>query len=202
MTTQEGQLLWSDVTVPSTTTTVYQALHQRRMVWKYQDKPVPKEALDRMLATSIWAPNHRHTEPWRFFVSPQNSQREKIADFAREAILARNAEDGTRADRQRQWVLNQPLMIFAYSMPGEHEEMTRENYASVVCALHNVSLAGVAEGLAVTWETGGVAKLDGLAEALGGDPSWQLVAMATVGYPDEVSKSSRTPADNFVTWLD
>ena len=90
----------------------------------------------------------------------------------------------------------------AQSVPADRDDITQENYAAVACALHNVSLAGVAEGLAVTWETGGIAKLPGLTEAVGGDPGWALVAMATVGYPDEESPSSRTPVSEFVTWAE
>jgi nitroreductase len=201
--TETAELLWDKVPVPETTTTVYQALLQRRMAWKYEDRDVPRDALERMLSTSVWAPNHKHTEPWRFFISTKDSaHRQKIAEFARAGIIARNSEDTNLAERQRQWVLSQPLIVFAYSVPGIHDDMTRENYASVVCALHNVSLAGVAEGLAVTWETGGIAKLPGLTEAVGGESDWQLVAMATVGYPDEESPSSRTPVSEFVTWAE
>ena len=194
---------WTDVSVPQTTTTVYQALYNRRMAWKFEDREVPRDAVERMLATSVWAPNHKHTQPWRFFVSTKDSaHRQKIADFAEKGIIARNAEDTTMAMRQRQWTLDQPLMIFAYSVPADREDLTQENYAAVVCALHNVNLAGVAEGLAVTWETGGIAKLPGLTEAVGGDPEWALVAMATVGYPDEESPATRTPVSAFVTWAD
>jgi len=194
-------IVWSDVKVPPTKTTVYEALHKRRMAWKYLDKPVPREPLQRMLDTAVWAPNHKHTEPWRFYVMTKDSPlRNKVADHTKAVILKQNAEDTNRAERMRAWVLNQPVLIFAYSTPGIHEEMTRENYAATVCAMHNVNLAGVAEGLAVTWETGGVAKLPGLAEAVGAQPDWQLVCMATVGYADEESKSERTPVSNFTTW--
>ena len=196
-----AQQVWNEVPIPKTATTVYEALHRRRMAWKFEDREIPRDAVDRMLATSVWAPNHKQTEPWRFFVSTKDSaHRKRVADFAQKAWLARDGEATLMAGRQREWVLDQPLMIFAYSVPGEHDEMTRENYAAVTCALHNIGLAGVAEGLAVTWETGGVAKLQGLAEAVGGDNDWQLVAMATVGWPDEESPSSRTPVSEFVTW--
>jgi nitroreductase len=194
---------WTEIAIPQTTTTVYEALHRRRMAWKFEDRDVPRDAVERMLATSVWAPNHKHTEPWRFFVSTKDSaHRQRIADFAEKGIIARNSDDTRMAKAQRDWTLKQPLMIFAYSAPADRDDITQENYAAVVCALHNVSLAGVAEGLAVTWETGGIAKLPGLTEAVGGDPEWALVAMATVGYPDEESPSSRTPVSAFVTWAE
>jgi len=194
---------WTDVTIPQTTTTVYEALHRRRMVWKFEDRDVPRDAVERMLESSVWAPNHKQTEPWRFFVSTKDSaHRQRIADFAEKGIIARNGDDTRMAKAQKEWTLKQPLMIFAYSVPNEREDITQENYAAVCCALHNINLAGVAEGLAVTWETGGIAKLPGLTEAVGGDPDWALVAMATVGYPDEESPSSRTPVSEFVTWAE
>jgi nitroreductase len=194
---------WTEIAIPQTTTTVYEALHRRRMAWKFEDRDVPRDAVERMLATSVWAPNHKHTEPWRFFVSTKDSaHRQRIADFAEKGIIARNSDDTRMAKAQKDWTLKQPLMIFAYSAPADRDDITQENYAAVVCALHNVSLAGVAEGLAVTWETGGIAKLPGLTEAVGGDPEWALVAMATVGYPDEDSPSSRTPVSAFVTWAE
>jgi nitroreductase len=194
---------WTEIAIPQTTTTVYEALHRRRMAWKFEDRDVPRDAVERMLATSVWAPNHKHTEPWRFFVSTKDSaHRQRIADFAEKGIIARNSDDTRMAKAQKDWTLKQPLMIFAYSAPADRDDITQENYAAVVCALHNVSLAGVAEGLAVTWETGGIAKLPGLTEAVGGDPEWALVAMATVGYPDEESPSSRTPVSAFVTWAE
>ena len=194
---------WTDIAIPQTTTTLYEALHQRRMAWNFENRDVPRDAVERMLATSVWAPNHKHTEPWRFFVSTKHSaHRQRIADFAEKGILARNSEDTRMASAQREWTLKQPLIIFAYSVPAEREDITKENYAAVVCALHNISLSGVAEGLAVTWETGGIAKLPGLAEAVGGDPDWALVSIATVGYPDEESPSSRTPVSEFVTWAE
>jgi nitroreductase len=194
---------WTEIAIPQTTTTVYEALHRRRMAWKFEDRDVPRDAVERMLATSVWAPNHKHTEPWRFFVSTKDSaHRQRIADFAEKGVIARNSDDTRMAKAQKDWTLKQPLMIFAYSAPADRDDITQENYAAVVCALHNVSLAGVAEGLAVTWETGGIAKLPGLTEAVGGDPEWALVAMATVGYPDEESPSSRTPVSAFVTWAE
>ncbi|MBQ11482.1 MAG: hypothetical protein CMJ45_08030 [Planctomyces sp.] len=38
------------------------------MSWGFQDNPVVKEVVERLLSTAVWAPNHRLTEPWRFFV--------------------------------------------------------------------------------------------------------------------------------------
>ena len=62
------------------------------------------------------------------------------------------------------------------------------------------ALAGVAEGLSVTLETGRVTRVPGLAGLFGAGDDWDMVAMVAIGYPDEESVSSRTPVEHFATW--
>ncbi len=188
--------------VPETNVSVYQALYDRRMAWDFRDQPVPRDALDRMLATAVWAPNHRLTEPWRFFILESGSgAAEKIAGLAYEFALQRGGNE-RRAEATRDSLLKTPVLIYAYSTPGRDEEGTKENYASVCCAAHNIALAGVAEGLAVTWETGGPTRHPDLAKALGAEDGWSLATMLSVGYPAESPTSERTPVSNFVQWLE
>jgi nitroreductase len=188
------------ITIPATPVTVYEALYHRRMAWRFKDQPVPREAVERMLQAAVWAPNHRLTEPWRFFVLVKGSEtRKKVAELAYQYALQRS-NNPARAEAARQVVLDPPLVIYAYCVPGPNEEVTRENYAAVCCAAHNVSLAGVAEGLAVTWETGGITRHPKLQETLGAEPDWTLAVMLSVGVPAETPDSRRTPVSSFVTW--
>ncbi len=188
--------------VPHTGVSVYQAMYGRRMAWKYKDQPVPAAALERMLDASVWAPNHRLTEPWRLFVVKKGSRASKIvADQAYEVTLQRS-NNPDRAEAIRRAVLEPPIVIYVYCVPGPNEEVTQENYASVICAAYNLSLAGYAEGLAVTWETGGRTRHPELKATLGADPDWELAVMLSVGFPDEAPVSRRTGAKEFVRWLD
>jgi nitroreductase len=171
------------------------------MAWKFKDEPVPREAIERMLNVAVWAPNHRLTEPWRFFVLEKGSAaRQRAADLAYEFALQRN-NDPIRAERARQAVLDPPVLVYVFCVPGQNEEVTRENYAAVCCAVQNISLAGVAERLAVTWETGGPTRHPSLKEALGAEPDWIMVAMLSIGVPMETPSSRRTPVGEFVRWL-
>ena len=180
---------------------VYHAIYGRRRAWKFTDRPVDLMAIERMLDAAIWAPNHRLTEPWRFFVLEQESpERSRAAELAAEFQLERTG-DQRRADAARQKVLEPPVIIYVYTVPGPDDETTKENYASVCIAVHNISLAGAAEGLAVTWETGGVMRHPGLGQMLGADESWQMTAMLLVGHPGEHPVSRRSPASGFVRWF-
>ena len=180
---------------------VYHAIYGRRSAWKFSDKPVDKMAVERMLDAAVWAPNHRLTEPWRFFVLEQGSpERLKAADLAYEFQLQRT-EDEKRADAARQKVLEPPIAIYVYTVPGPHDETTKENYASVCIAAHNISLAGTAEGLAVTWETGGVTRHPALKGLLGADESWEIATMLLVGHPGEHPPARRSSVSGFVKWF-
>ena len=172
---------------------VYHAIYGRRSAWKFSGRPVDLMAVERMLDAAIWAPNHRLTEPWRFFVLEQaSSERTKAAELAVEFQLERTG-DQRRADAARQKVLEPPVVIYVYTVPGPDDETTKENYDLVCIAAHNISLAGAAEGLAVTWETGGVMPHPGLGKMLGAGDSWQMTAMLMVGHPGEHPVSRRSP---------
>ena len=112
------------------------------------------------------------------------------------------AANARRAEATRDSLLKTPVIIYMYSTPGRDEEGTRENYAAVCCAAHNIALAGVAEGLAVTWETGGPTRHPDLAKTLGAEADWELATMLSIGYPAEDPPSKRTPVSNFVQWLE
>ena len=196
------KLGYDDCTVPETDVSVYEALYRRRMVWDFKDQPVPRDALTRMLDTAVWAPNHRLTEPWRFFILEKDSAaHEQVAGMAHDFALQRSG-NAQRAEATRESLLKTPVIMYLYSTPGRDEEGTQENYASVCCAAQNIALAGVAEGLAVTWETGGPTRHPDLAKALGAEDDWALATMLSIGYPAEDPTSQRTPVSSFVHWLE
>ncbi len=195
-----AKLSVDQITIPGTDVSVYQAMYQRRMAWQFKDATVPKAAVERMLEAAVWAPNHRLTEPWRFFVVDVASPlRQTLGGQAYEVSMERRG-DTRRAEATCKSILDPPVLIYVYCVPGPNDEVTQENYASVCCAAHNISLAGVAEGLAVTWETGGATRHPKLKETLGAEEDWTLATMLSVGVPAESPASVRTPVTNFARW--
>ena len=196
-----------EISIPHTQTSVYEAIFGRRMSKEFTDVEVPRMALERMLDAAIWAPNHRLTNPWRFFVLEKDSPiRMKVAELAWQTaydnVVNPNPEQKkASADANKSRVLNAPAMMYAYSVPGPNEETTQENYASVCCAVHNMALAAVAEGLVLDWSTGGISKLPGLAQLLGADEDWAMVGALFIGEPVNVPTSRRDAAPSIVSWL-
>ena len=187
---------------------VQSLIANRRTVRRFEPEPVSREVLDRLLSAAVQAPNHRRTQPWRFFVvDREGPARSALADLAYEAAIERAAvvDDAARqrAEAKRQEVLETPVVMLVYATPGKDEETTHENYAAVCCAVQNLMLAGEEEGLASGWSSGGLAKHARLRELIGAEPDWQFVALLYMGRPQ--SSLSLPPRQNahtsYTKWL-
>ena len=199
--TQSSRLRSGNVTAPETGTTVYEAIHNRRMNNEFTEFVPSRESLQRMLDAAVWAPNHRLTNPWRFFVLKKGGEkRAQVAQLAYDNQFARSGNH-ENADGSRQRVLDAPGLIYVYSVPGDSEEMTQENYAAACCAVQNLLLAAVAEGLAGDWSTGNTTRHPALVETMGGEADWTMVGALFIGQPARPSASVRAPADEVTAWL-
>lgn len=202
-----GMINSSEISIPDTQTSVYEAIFGRRMTKELTGVEVPRSVLERMLDAAIWAPNHRLTNPWRFIVLAKGSPiRKQVAELAWQTTYDNVANPNPEqkknsADASKSRVLDAPAMMYAYSVPGPDEETTQENYASVCCAVHNMALAAVAEGLVLDWSTGGISKLPGLAKMLGADEDWAMVGALFIGEPVNLPNSRRDAVPSVVSWL-
>lgn len=198
----------NEVEIPESSVGVYDAIFRRRNVKEFTGEPVPDEVLERLFSAAIWAPNHRLTDPTRFFaVRKDSAMRQRIADIAWQTVYdnvvnPNPAQKLRAADGSRERVLNGPAMVYVYSLTGDNEEVTRENYATSCCAVQNMALAAVSEGLHHDWTTGGLTKLPGLNEILGADEGWTPVGLLFLGKGKAVPSTQRTPHSEVVTWLE
>ena len=200
--TQSQRLRSGNVQPPASTMSVYEAIHSRRMNNEFTDDVPPRESMERMIDAAIWAPNHRLTNPWRFFVLEKGGvKRAEVAQLAYDNIFERSGNhDNANGSRQR--VLDAPALIYVYSVPGDREDLTQENYAAACCAVQNLLLAAVAEGLAGDWSTGNTTRHPRLAETLGAEADWTMVGALFIGKPSRPSASVRAAPAEVAVWLD
>jgi nitroreductase len=186
---------------------VIDAIRSRRSIRDFTDAEVPRQYVETMIEAATWAPNHRKTEPWRFFVLERGSPvRERLAGMVSEWTFEniKNPSPERRqqgAEQSRREALETPVLIFAFSVPGRDEEVTRENYAAVACAMLNMQLAAHSLGLGAGWSTGRICLPDGLKPLLGAQPDWDIVGALYVGYASVVPAARRTPFGDVTTWL-
>ena len=198
----------NDLEAPKSSVSVYEAIYRRRNVKEFTTELVSDEILERLFSAAIWAPNHRMTEPTRFFpIRKDSAMRQKIAEVAwqttYEGVINPNPDQKRRsADASKDRVLNAPAMVYVYSLAGFNEEVTQENYATSCCAVQNMALAAVAEGLYMDWSTGGLTKLPDLTQTLGADEDWTMVGVVFLGKSETVPSAQRMSHSEVVTWLE
>ncbi len=61
---------------------VFDLIKNRRSVFpaQYNDKPIERETIEKILEAANWAPTHKKTEPWRFKVF-MNGKKEALGKF-------------------------------------------------------------------------------------------------------------------------
>ena len=188
---------------------VLRAIHARRSVRAFAPKPVERQTTERLLDAAVQAPNHRLTRPWRFFVlDSAGATRDQLGQIAEDLAFQampepRDEQARVRARSRSEEVRSVPVLVLAYSVPGRDEHESRENYAAVACALQNLQLAAVEEGLVGGWSTGGFPRSAAVREAVGADSSWEFVGAVYLGYPSDTAKPvrERTGAHDFTRWL-
>lgn len=167
---------------------VFEALQTRRSAGAFDPRPVPREVIARLIEAATWAPNHRHTEPWRFTVLAGEERArfgQRLADW-----LTSDAAGPGWLPKQIESIRVKPLrspVVVAVTQHGtpDNPEVDREDYAACACATQNLLLAAHAEGLAAKWSTSEMATLPPAREYLGLAPADRIVAFVYIGYPPD-----------------
>jgi nitroreductase len=146
----------------------------RRTIHDYRPEPLPEGALERAVATAIAAPNHRMTEPWRFVrVGPQG--RATLADISADLKGGPDklGEGGLRKLKAK--MLDPAELLVVCQVRHADEDVAREDYAAVACAVQNAMLSFWSEGLGSKWSTGGVTTDERTYRALGVNPDSEVI---------------------------
>src|SRR4051812_16846171 len=180
------------------------AIRARRSIKRFTDRPVSREEIETLLDAATVAPNHKLTNPWRFYVlGPEARYAYGLALGNRKA---KKIEDPTAATTMRENVANEhralPAMIAVAVVETENAEQREEDYASTMMAVQNLALAAVELELGTHIKTGAVMS-DPAARAAAGVPDGQrIIAIVNVGTPADVPPAkSRQPASALTTWL-
>lgn len=180
------------------------AIKQRRSVKRFTDRPVTREEIEALLAAATLAPNHRLTQPWRFYVlGPAARHSYGLALGARKA---KKVDDPAAGAALRETVGAEhralPGMIAVAVVNTENAEQREEDYAAAMMAVQNIALTAVSLGLATHIKTGAVMHDPAARAAVGLPDTQRVVAIVNVGAPSEdVPAKKREPAAAFTTWV-
>ncbi len=175
-------------------------IRSRRTVNMYLQQPVSRELIMEAIEVARWAPNHRLTEPWRFYVLGDEAIQKSI-EMTRLVVTERKGEElGNFKARD---AAQRPGWLLVTCQRSDDELRQQEDYASVACAIQNLMLYLSEAGVGTKWATGPITRDSRYYEALGIDESSEFIAgLIWYGYPKVIPKQQRRAVSEIVTELD
>ncbi len=178
-------------------------LSNRRSIREFSAREPTRAEIETLLDHAVTVPNHRLTQPWKFYVLGPETRRS--FGFVLGGRKARKIEDAAAAESMRQKVAEEhaalPLMIAVAINQAENPEIREEDYAAGMMAVQNISLAAVALGLGTHIKTGAVMDDPAAREAIGVADGERVIAILNVGEPAKVPPAkARRAASEVTTW--
>jgi nitroreductase len=184
--------------------TLHDAIQGRRSIRRFTTREVAREEIEAMLDAAVLAPNHRMTQPWRFYVlGPEARHGYGAALGRRKAKRAPDPESArevvTRVAEEHR---DLPSMLAVAMTLAEQDEIREEDYAATFMAIQNLCLTAHGLGLGTHIRTGAVMDDPDARAAAGVAPGERVVATIHLGEPAEIPPvKSRRPAVELTTWV-
>jgi nitroreductase len=142
---------------------VFEAVQERRSIRAYQDKPVPREKLEKILEAARLAPSARNAEPWHFIAVTDAEKRKALS----KGIYAK-------------FLVQAPLVIVAC---GDKKASPDWYAIDVALAVENMVLTATSEGLG-TCCVGSFSEKD-VKALLKVPENFEVLMLLAVGYTQE-----------------
>jgi nitroreductase len=173
-------------------------LRGRRSIDLFSADPVPVDTLLAAMEVARWAPNHRLTEPWRFYLLGETTRR-AVIDLSVELEVAAKGERAGPVRRARLEAV--PGMFVLTSLRSDDTLVERENYAACCCAAQSLMLYLWRRGIGTKWTTGGITRQQRFHDLIGIDASQSVVGFFWYGVPRVVPTQKRRSVEEIVTRL-
>ncbi len=171
----------------------------RRSIALFEPDPVPKSLLLEAIDVAQWAPNHKLTQPWHFYLLGPVARR-GVTDLAVELAVAKKGERAGPIRRARLDAV--PGFLVLTTRRSDDALTDREDYAAGCCAAQNLMLHLWAHGVGTKWTTGGITRDPRFYALLGIDPAKEsVVGFIWYGKPKVVPTQQRKPVADLVSEL-
>ena len=175
-------------------------IRSRRTVKLFLNQPVSKQLVLDAIEVARWAPNHHVTEPWHFYLLGEEAIKKSV-DLTRVVVTERKGAD--MGEFKAKDAASRPGWLVVTCSRSDDELLQQEDYASVCCAIQNLSLYLSEAGVASKWSTGPITRDDRFYELLGIDRDAEfIVGLIWYGYPKITPMQKRKSVEEIVTELD
>ena len=158
------------------------AIYRRRTIQIFNTRKVPEEFLERAIEAANQAPCHRLTFPWRF-TSIEKKKRDLIAQLAQEMKFSGRVIDEASKEKFHAKYLNPSNLLIASQISTNDPKVKLEDYAACACAIQNLLLSLVGDGVGSKWSTGKITTDRRTYKIVGINPiEEEIIGFIWVGY--------------------
>ncbi|UNM97091.1 nitroreductase family protein [Ignatzschineria rhizosphaerae] len=161
---------------------VTQLIQNRRTIHHFKPDAVPYELIEKALKLSVFAPNHHHTQPCRFYLLGEKSKTQFL-QYAEKEFSSRDPQ--TAEKKLNRWRAI-PGWVLATRKVQEDEKTAHEDYATLSIALYIMMQSLTEDGIGSKWSTGSLLFKKEVYAIFGINPQEEVIeGMFWYGYPDK-----------------
>ncbi len=176
-----------------------EVLRGRRTIELFLQTPIPKLLVEEAIEAAIWAPNHRVTEPWRFYTLG-DAAKERCLDLCHDIVS--DSKGKKAADFKRECWSEKPGWMVVTCKRSEDALLQQEDYAACSAAVQNLMLYFWKAGVGCKWSSGKITRDSRFFEILGINEADEfVVGLIWYGYPKLTPDQSRKALADVVTEL-
>lgn len=172
----------------------------RRTIHRYLNRSVDPNIILSAIEMAHYAPNHKHTWPWRFtVVGPETKA--QIDQAARAMKEVNGPLEGASLKLFNEKRIHPSLVVVSqYRSDDAHQ--SREDYAAVSCAIQNFCLSLHAQGVGTKWSTGSMIRHPKAYQIMEINPQVEeIVGFLWCGYAAQVPEVQRPDVQEFTRQL-
>ena len=157
-----------------------EAIKTRRSIRRYTSEPIPDEVLEDIVDCARLAPTGHNEQPWTFVV---------ITDPEVRARLAQEAQKG-------RFIAEAPACVAVFCRTDAATPLE-----DACAAAENIMLAARSYGIGSCWVNSYRKEHSAIVASLLGCPrERELMALVSLGYPDEVPAPAKKPLGEVMFW--
>jgi nitroreductase len=175
-------------------------LKKRRSVRDFEDRPVPKDLVEKLINESLQAPSASNMQPWRFTIVHNREAIRRISDESKSSLLSYLDKNPNSPVKNYAAVLRSKEFNVFYNAPclviiSGIRKAAMHRVDCALCAAYFM-MAAASEGLGTCWvDLGAYIDSPDLRAELGLADDIRVVAPIILGYPKSIPEAPpRQPA--------
>lgn len=168
----------------------------------FTNQAVDTDLLKRAMDVARYAPNHKRTEPVRYYLCNAD-QKKALGALFEEVLLQKKGEEAAElAAKKREIWTSVPALVVVTNLSPRHSkvaqnraEIHQEDYATVATVIQNLSLLLFNQGIHTKWSTAAVKDDTSVYDIIGCEhrpPDEEIAGFLLMGYlPEETEFTLR-----------